>query len=166
MGDNEYKKPAEYKADATDGDNDGLVQDGTIHERPADDQQSKKNYEITEVIEVVETEVAPPPAPAAKKVKTSGSSPKTKLTSDTVVRLSAVDFGSKARNSASVAAVQVRLIEHGYYDAGSDKRGDIGDGTCTALCSFQKDKGIEAAACNDSAIIEALFDKTTIKVLP
>ena len=160
MGDNEYKKDAEYKADATDGDGDGMVQDGTIHERPVEEPV------VEEVAEVVEEPAAPAPAAAAKKVKTSGSAPKTKLTSDTVVRLSAVDFGSKARNSASVAAVQVRLIEHGYYDAGSDKRGDIGDGTCKALCAFQEDKGIEAAACNDAAVIEALFDKTTIKVLP
>lgn len=27
------KKPAEFKADAKDGDGDGLVQDGTVHER-------------------------------------------------------------------------------------------------------------------------------------
>lgn len=163
MGDNEYKKDAEYKADAKDGDGDGMVQDGTIHERPVEEPVVE---EVAEVAEVVEEPAAPAPAAAAKKVKTSGSAPKTKLTSDTVVRLSSVDFGSKARNSASVAAVQVRLIEHGYYDAGSDKRGDIGDGTCKALCAFQEDKGIEAAACNDAAVIEALFDKTTIKVLP
>ena len=161
MGDNEYKKDAEFKADATDGDGDGFVQDGTIHERPVE----------APVVEEEVVEEKPAPAAAApKKVKTSSSSaaaaPKTKLTSDTVVRLSAIDFKSLARNSASVAAVQVRLIEHGYYDAGSDKRGDIGDGTCKALCAFQEDKGVEAAACNDAAVIEALFDKTTIKVLP
>lgn len=160
MGDNEYKRDAEYKADARDGDADGFVQDGTIHERPVEEPA------VEEVVEVVEEKAAPAPAPAAKKVKNSGSSPKTRLTSDTVVHVSAVDFSSLARNSASVAAVQVRLIEHGYYDAGSDKRGDIGDGTCKALCAFQEDKGIEAAACNDAAVIEALFDKTTIKVRP
>jgi peptidoglycan hydrolase-like protein with peptidoglycan-binding domain len=163
MGDNEYKRDAEFKADAKDGDADGFVQDGTIHERP-----------VEEPAEVVEAEVVeektPAPAAAApaapKKVKNSGSVPKTQLTSGTVVRLSSVDFDSLAKNSASVAAVQVRLIELGYYDAGSDNRGDIGDGTCKALCAFQEDKGIEGCCCNDAPVIEALFDKTTIKVLP
>lgn len=166
MGDNtpnEYKRDAEFKADARDGDADGLVQDGTIHERPVDEPA-----EVVEA-EVVEEKKPAPAAAAPKKVKTSSSpaaAPKTRLTSDTVVRLSSVDFDSLARNSASVAAVQVRLIEMGYYDAGSDVRGDIGDGTCKALCAFQEDKGIEACCCNDKAVIEALFDKTTIKVLP
>lgn len=160
MGDNEYKRDAEYKADARDGDADGLVQDGTIHERPVEEPA------IEEVAEVVEKPAAPAPAPVAKKVKNSGSVPKTQLTSGTVVRLSSVDFNSLAKNSASVAAVQVRLIELGYYDAGSDNRGDIGDGTCKALCAFQEDKGIEACCCNDAPVIEALFDKTAIKVMP
>lgn len=158
MGDNEYKRDAEFKADAKDGDADGFVQDGTIHERPVE----------PEVVEEKVEEPAPAAARAPKKVKNSASSssaPKTRLTSDTVVRLSAIDFGSLARNSASVAAVQVRLIECGYYDAGSDKRGDIGDGTCKALCAFQADKGIEGD-CNSAPVIEALFDRTTIKVLP
>jgi len=158
MGDNEYKKDAEFKADAVDGDGDGMVQDGTIHERPVEEV----------VVEEKVEEPAPAAAPAPKKVKNSASSscaPKTRLTSDTVVRMSAIDFDSLSRNSASVAAVQVRLIEHGYYDAGSDERGDIGDGTCKALCEFQKDKGIDGE-CNSAPVIEALFDRTTIKVLP
>jgi len=158
MGDNEYKKDAEFKADAVDGDGDGMVQDGTIHERPVEEV----------VVEEKVEEPAPAAAPAPKKVKNSASSssaPKTRLTSDTVVRMSAIDFDSLSRNSASVAAVQVRLIEHGYYDAGSDKRGDIGEGTCKALCEFQKDKGIDGE-CNSAPVIEALFDRTTIKVLP
>lgn len=150
----EYKRDAEFKADAVDGDGDGLVQDGTIHER---------SVEPAPEPEVIIEEAA---APAPKKVKTSGSAPKTKLSSDTVVSMAAIDFGSLARNSASVAAVQTRLIEYGHYDAGSDKRGDIGEGTCKALCEFQAAQGVEAEKCNDQAVVEALFDKTTIKVVP
>lgn len=151
------KRDAEFKADAVDGDGDGFVQDGTIHERPVEPAPEPEPEPIVE-------EVAAVAAP--KKVKNSGSAPKTQLSSGTVVSMSAIDFSSLARNSASVAAVQVRLIEHGHYDAGADKRGDIGAGTCKALCEFQAAQGIEAANCNDQAVIEALFDKTTIKVVP
>lgn len=156
MADN--KRDAEYKADAVDGDGDGMVQDGTIHERPVEPAPEP----VEEVVEVVEEVVAAAP----KKVKTSGAAPKTKLTSDTVVSMAALDFASHARNSASVAAVQVRLIEMGHYAAGEDKRGDIGDGTCAALCEFQAASNVEAVTCNDQAVIEALFDRTTIKVVP
>lgn len=150
------KRDAEYKADAVDGDGDGFVQDGTIHERQVE----------PEVVAEPEPEAVEEPAPAAKKVKTSGAAPKTKLTSDTVVSMAALDFASHARNSASVAAVQVRLIEMGHYEAGEDKRGDIGEGTCKALCAFQEDSKVEAVRCNDQAVIEALFDRTTIKIVP
>lgn len=159
MGD-DNKRDAEFKADAVDGDGDGFVQDGTIHERPVE----------PAVVAEPEPEVVEEPAveaaPAAKKVKTSGAAPKTKLTSDTVVSMAALDFASHARNSASVAAVQVRLIEMGHYEAGEDKRGDIGEGTCKALCAFQEDSKVEAVRCNDQAVIEALFDRTTIKIVP
>lgn len=153
-----YLRDAEYKSTAVDGDGDGLVQDGTVHERP---------LVVEEVVAVEEPVAAPEPEPvvAAKKVKNSASV-KTNLKSDVVVYMSAIDFSSLARNSASVAAVQTRLIEMGHLEAGEDKRGDIGNGTCAALCAFQKQSGIEAVACNDQSVIEALFDRTTIKVLP
>lgn len=161
MGEDKYLRDAEYKADAKDGDSDGFVQDGTIHERPV---------EVAEVVAVEEIQAPEPkvvaePEPAAKKVK-NVAAVKTNLKNDVVVYMSAVDFSSHARNSASVAAVQTRLIEMGHLEAGSDKRGDIGDGTCAALCAFQKEKGIEAVTCNDQAVIEALFERTTVKVMP
>jgi len=159
MGDN-YKRDAEFKADAVDGDEDGFVQDGTIHERPV---ESVVVEPEPEAVEEPAVEAAPA---AAKKVKTSGSAPKTKLPSSTVVSMAAIDFASHARNSASVAAVQVRLIEMGHYEAGEDKRGDIGDGTCKALCAFQEASNVESVRCNDQAVIEALFDRTTIKIVP
>jgi hypothetical protein len=163
MSEKEYKRPAEFVADARDGDGDGMVQDGTVHERPVADPVSTPEEEV-----VAESVVASEPAEADKsenkRVKSNTPSPKTQLSSGTVVHLSALDFASHARNSASVAAVQVRLIELGHYDAGSDKRGDIGEGTCKALCEFQKSKGLEGS-CTDAHVVGALFEKTTIKVV-
>lgn len=162
MSENEYKRPAEYKADARDGDGDGLVQDGTTQERPAEEPVSTPQEEVVaEPAEAVPA--AEPDKTDNKRVKSSPAVPKTQLSNGTVVHLSALDFSSHARNSASVAAVQVRLIELGFYDAGSDKRGDLGDGTCKALCEFQKGKGLEGS-CVGADNIKALFEKTSINV--
>lgn len=153
----ENLKDAEFNPDALDGDGDGFVQDGTIHERPVE--------VVVEEVAVVAEEVEEAPAAAAPK-KVKNSNVKTSLKNDTVVSLAALAFDSLNRNSASVAAVQTRLIEHGFLAAGSDKRGEMGEGTKAALCEFQDENKIEADTCNGVEVIEALFDKTTVKVLP
>lgn len=124
------KRNAEFKEDARDGDGDGLVQDGTVHERP---------------------------------VKKSRTSIPTALVDGTVVRMSSVEYPTYARNSMSVSAVQVRLIELGYLTAGSDRRGWLGPGTFEALTKFQEDAKIEQDAVSLKTV-SALFEGTKVQI--
>lgn len=150
----------DFKADAADGDNDGLVQDGTVFERP------------------VEEEPEPEPAkeekkPAAKKAaaapKGKNSDPKsvpTVLTSDIRVSRAKLIYRNQfEHNSRSVGVVQIRLLELGYMDAGSDKRGYLDDGTRLAISKFGKDNGFAGGTdLQDEALIKAIFAGTPVTV--
>lgn len=88
----------------------------------------------------------------------------TALPNPTYVSLKALVYLAVARNSASVAAVQTRLLELGYTDAGSEKRGWFGPLTCDALLAFQADEGIEEDYCAGEETITALFAGTHVEV--
>lgn len=99
-----------------------------------------------------------PQQPAKKKAAP------TALPNPTYVSLKALVYLAVARNSASVAAVQTRLLELGYTDAGGEKRGWFGPLTCEALLAFQADNGINEDYCAGEETITALFAGTHVEV--
>lgn len=78
-----------------------------------------------------------------------------------IVLLSSLKFESNALNSLSVALVQERLIELGFYDAGSDNRGWLSQGTKKALALYA---GLseDAVAVDDAELIKKLFAGTAV----
>ena len=78
-----------------------------------------------------------------------------------VVLLSSLKFASNSQNSLSVALVQERLIELGFYDAGSDNRGWLGEGTRKALALYA---GLseDAVVVDDAELIKKLFAGTAV----
>jgi hypothetical protein len=78
-----------------------------------------------------------------------------------VVLLSSLKFESNSLNSLSVALVQERLIELGFYDAGSDNRGWLSEGTRKALALYA---GLseDAVAVDDADLIKKLFAGTAV----
>lgn len=184
--------PQEFDANATDGDVDGFVQDGSRWERPV---ESKVDSPIASAVSApaptpvaVEpvtlpvvmaapvVEAAPAPAvvvtaAALKRNKgkksTAGAAIPTELEGGTVVLLSKLVFESRGEmNSNSVRAVQVRLMELGYITAGDDKPGWISAGTVEALEDYKKDNAIEADSVYGEDLIKSLFVGTSVQVLP
>jgi len=147
-----------FKADAVDGDKDGLVQDGTVFEREVEE-------------EPVEEEVVEEKKPAAKKAaapkgkKTDPKSVSTKLGSDITVSRSKLIYKNMfEHNSRSVGVTQIRLLELGYVEAGSDKRGYLGDETLMAISKFAKDQGMGQVDIQDEALVKAIFAGTPVTV--
>lgn len=107
-------------------------------------------------------------APRKKERQPSSSQRKktvpTSLPKPTYVALKSLVYLAVARNSASVAAVQTRLVETGYVEAGGEKRGWFGPLTCQSLVAFQQDEGIEEDYCAGEQTITALFAGTHVEV--
>ena len=78
--------------------------------------------------------------------------------------LSSLKFESNAQNSQSVALVQERLIELSFYDAGSDNRGWLSEGTRKALALYA---GLseDVVVVDDADLIKKLFAGTAVEVL-
>lgn len=108
---------------------------------------------------VVEEKKPAPKKPAGKKAK-----PRTSLPKPTYVSLKALVYLGVPKNSASVAAVQTRLLELGYVEAGGERRGWFGPLTCQSLEAFQQDEGIEEENCAGEQTITALFAGTHVEV--
>ena len=178
-------KDAKYNADARDGDGDGLVQDGTIWEREEGTQHEDfkadatdgDNDGLVQYCTFFEREVEPEPevekkeeAPAEKKSAPKGKKidPKsvaTVLSSDiTVSRAKLIYKNMFEHNSRSVGVVQIRLLELGYVEAGSDKRGYLDDGTLMAISKFAKDNGFGQTDLQDEALVKAIFAGTPVTV--
>lgn len=179
-------KDAEYKADATDGDGDGLVQDGTIWEREEGTQHEAFKADATDgdndglvqdgtpferpIEEAVVEEVVEEKKPAAKKTAAKGkkSDPKstpTVLGSDITVSPSKMIHKNMfEHNSRSVGVTQIRLMELGYAEAGADKRGYLGDSTLLAMNLFAEDHGFEADKITNPDLIRAIFAGTPVTV--
>ena len=123
---------------------------------------------------VVEPEPEPEPEPAPTPTPVSVGKPKRKPAPSTVpsavgavtVSLSALVYQSRARNSASVSAVQDRLAELGYGDARADIRGWMSDGTVKALSDFQSASGLEVSGKATPETVEALMRGTGAIVTP
>jgi peptidoglycan hydrolase-like protein with peptidoglycan-binding domain len=88
----------------------------------------------------------------------------TALPNPTYVSLKALIYLAVARNSGSVSAVQTRLLELGYTDAGGEKQGWFGPRTYEALLAFQADEGIDEEYCAGEETIAALFAGTHVEV--
>lgn len=114
-----------------------------------------KEPEVVVKKEAPAAAVAEEPKPEGKKLAGSG----------VFVQLAALVHGSREKNSRSVASVQSRLIELGFFEAGNDKRGSFGDSTLEALTAFHKDSKVKADNCTDEAVVVALFKGTAVEVL-
>ena len=162
---------AGFNPDAVDGDGDGLVQDSTKWERPVSPAPEPEVVAAVEEVVVKSEEAAPAAAPVkrnkSKKVAGSDfSSVPTELGSDVVVSLQRLVFENNfARNSASVIAVQKRLIECGFITAGDDNLGFLSVGTAEALVDFAKEVAIETDDFVREDIIRALFVGTPVEVI-
>lgn len=130
------KREAPYKEDARDGDGDGLVQDGTVHERPL--------------------EATPP-----KRARTVPSS----IPQGAEVSLRALEGAGRARNSASAALVRARLLELGHLEAGEDAPGSMGPSVLSALAGY-RDAAAPGEEPVSKAVLAALFAGTGVKTLP
>ena len=124
----------------------------TIHEEP-------KAPEV----EVVEEPVAVAAPVEEVKSKNDAPAPSKLAASNKVVSLSKLVFESKSRNSASVSLVQVRLVELGFLDAGSDKYGWLSAGTMKSLAQFAK-TSVEKVNAQDEKLISRLFEGTSVEV--
>lgn len=143
----EYERPVGYELGAVDGDGDGLVQDGTPNERPAS-----------------EANVLPP---VANKKKPSGPVIPSELGEGVIVSLARLVFENLfTKNSMSVIAVQARLVELGYGQAGNDRQGWLSDNTVEALKAYQADKKLISENPVSEETIVALFAGTPVEVTP
>lgn len=143
----EFERPEGYVLGAVDGDGDGLVQDGTAHERP-----------------VSEANVLPPVPP---KKKPSGPVIPSDLGEGVVVSMSRLVFENMfTKNSMSVIAVQARLVELGYGVAGNDRQGWLSDNTVEALKAYQKDNKLTGENPVSEETVVALFAGTPVEVTP
>ena len=116
---------------------------------------------------IVEEVVAPAPkpqpveTPKSKNIEPAPAPSKVDARKK-VVSMSKLIFESNAKNSASVAVVQERLIELGHYEAGSDRRGWLSTGTMKSLAGFAKAKEVNL---KDEKLIKRLFEGTSVDVV-
>lgn len=176
--------PQEFDPNATDGDGDGFVQDGSDWHRPAPEVVAVEPVALAvepETLPVVMAEPEPeqnradehaymkeeePIAAAPEKKRGKKSEVGSQIADGTSVYLSKVVFESDyAKNSNSVAVLQARLIELGYVTAGDDKRGWISAGTAQALAEFKSDNAVEADLYSEE-LIKSVFAGTSVQVLP
>jgi hypothetical protein len=127
--------------------------------------ESSVAYEETPTpeVEVVEEPVAVAAPVEEAKSKNDAPAPSKLAASNKVVSLSKLVFESKSRNSASVSLVQVRLVELGFLDAGSDKYGWLSAGTMKSLAQFAK-TSVEKVNAQDEKLISRLFEGTSVEV--
>lgn len=82
------------------------------------------------------------------------------------VKVSALTFSPRRRNSESVAMLQRRLSDLGYAAARSDLRGWFHENTRKALEEWQADNGAEVTGICDLDEMRYLFDGAEVTVIP
>lgn len=133
--------------------------------------EERDTAEDLEVIEVevvlpeAEAEAAPEPEPkpepeAKPKGKGSKRVAHTGHLEGVEVSLGALVYLGVPRNSASIKAVQARLVELGHVAAGSDRPGWLGPLTCEALQEFQAEARVREDYCAGPKTIARLFEGT------
>jgi hypothetical protein len=76
------------------------------------------------------------------------------------VSLKSLVYLGVPRNSASIKAVQARLVELGHVAAGSDRPGWLGPLTCKSLQEFQAEERVREEYCAGPKTIARLFEGT------
>lgn len=109
-----------------------------------------------EVVAVSEPD--PAPVEIAKSKKEEPAAPAS-APFEKVVLMSSLEFQAVGKRSLSVAYVQERLVELGFYDAGADKRGWFSVGTKKSLSDFAGSDSF------DMSVVERLFAGTNVKVI-
>jgi hypothetical protein len=89
----------------------------------------------------------------------------TSIEPGTRVLVSALESGRFSRRSASVEAVQRRLVELGHAEAGSDPRGRLEAHTSTAIVAFVASRGRRLAEAPAVDVVRALFEGTDVEVV-
>ena len=133
-----------------------------------EERDTAEDLEVIEVEVVMpETEAAPegkaePEASPEPKQKGRGSKrvEETGHLEGVEVSLKALVYLGVPRNSASVRAVQSRLVELGHVAAGSDRPGWLGPLTCEALQEFQAEARVREDYCAGPKTIARLFEGT------
>jgi peptidoglycan hydrolase-like protein with peptidoglycan-binding domain len=74
------------------------------------------------------------------------------------VKVEALVFRARMKNSQSVRMVQAALVEQGYAEASDDVQGWLCEGTRAALARFQVEHGLAGDGTADKPTIAALFD--------
>jgi hypothetical protein len=163
-------KDAEYKADARDGDGDGLVQDGTIHERVAgytpdahdgDGDGMVQDGTVFARAKGTELSIEEQKAAVAKAAKSQPKSESGQAVSgnavDDVYLSSCVYKNEYQRKSLTVHHLQRRLAEVGYDAASGDKDGYYGDNTKLAVEQYQRSNQLEATGIVDERTFNMVF---------
>lgn len=110
---------------------------------------------IDEVFDAT-TEVVAEPKPKKVKVPVVPEVKNEKFPAP--VKIEALVFRARMKNSQSVRLVQQALVEQGYTEAGSDIQGWLCEGTQAALARFQTEHGLVGGGTADEATIAALFE--------
>lgn len=132
-------------------------------EAPAEEPETPIAAVEPEVVYVSEPDPAPAPAPV---VEAKSKNDVQAASFERVVLMSSLKYQSLGKRSLSVAYVQERLIELGFFEAGADKRGWLSEGTKSSLEAFAKSDVIKSGAVEDMSVIQNLFSGTSVKVLP
>jgi hypothetical protein len=126
--------------------------------------------EEAEVVVVAEPEVAAEPIAKSKKSPAAVVEPEVVYSPPASsalelgdVRLSSLVFEANSVNSQSVALVQERLVELGFFDAGSNNRGWLGAETKKALADFAG-LSVEEVVVDSEELIKRLFAGTQVSV--
>lgn len=126
--------------------------------------------EEAEVVIVAEPEVAAEPIAKSKKSPAAAVEPEVVYSPPASsalelgdVRLSSLVFEANSVNSQSVALVQERLVELGFFDAGSNNRGWLGAETKKALADFAG-LSVEEVVVDSEELIKRLFAGTQVSV--
>lgn len=120
-------------------------------------------------VDTEQMSVSEPEAPKVKAKPKAKAEPVKSVSSEVphgaVVSMSALDVDSNAMNSASVRWVQTRLIELGHMSAGSDLRGNLGEGTVEALAEYAAKAKIDPCCEVDPEVVKSLMKGTPAKVV-
>lgn len=86
--------------------------------------------------------------------------------SGVAVKMSALVYSAKRKNSESVAVLQKRLSDVGYAAARADMRGWFHDNTRAALVKWQTEHDLEVTGECAFDDMRYLFDGTDVEILP
>lgn len=150
-----HERYAGYKPNARDGDGDGLVQDGTAFEREKGtemtlDEQKDAVDDKPKRKSTTKEKQPAKPVKAANHVVGGGDK-------DDIYLSAAVYKHPTQRKSLTVHHLQRRLAEYGYGEAMGDKDGWYADNTKVAVTNYQQANQLEATGIVDAATFEMLF---------